>query len=123
MLSVLAEAIPSVPVVSSNCSPEARVAFFELEKWCLSGDTLSLPIHEVECDLHERCREVMRLMLQSHLDSRGRGDVGPAIHRHDENGDVVVLSPFSAVGRIPLRRPECARCESGSDSSPGFLSG
>ena len=33
------------------------------------------------------------------------------------------LSPFSAVGRIPLRRPECARCESGSDSSPGFLSG
>ena len=112
MLSALAEAIPSVPVVSSDCSPEARMAFFELEKWCLSGDTLSLPIHEVECDLHGRCREVMRLMLQSHLDSRGREDVGAAIHRHDENGDVVILSHRrkadrdhrTVFGRVEVRR-------------------
>lgn len=58
---------------------KAHMKFAELEQWLLSPETLKKPLHEVETEQERRAREVMRLLLQAHLDQRGSGDVGPAV--------------------------------------------
>lgn len=42
-------------------------------------ETLDLPLHEVERGQMQKMQEVMRLMLQAHIDARGSGDVGKAL--------------------------------------------
>jgi hypothetical protein len=51
----------------------------KLEGWLLSEDAFGLPLDAVERETEERGRDVLRLMLQAHVQARGRGDVGPAI--------------------------------------------
>jgi hypothetical protein len=65
--------------VLSAAVESGRVAFLKLEEWLLSEAVLCKPIHEVEREQSERGREVMRLLLQAHIDARGRGDVGAAV--------------------------------------------
>lgn len=78
-----AEAV-RLPMVSSDGSLDfslvaARTAFGELEGWVMSAEACGLPEHEVERQIDTRGRDVMRLMLQAHLNRRGTGRVGPAL--------------------------------------------
>jgi hypothetical protein len=84
---------PSQEVVFEQSAVEkAHVKFTELEKWLLSPETLGMPLHDVEEGQEKRAREVMRLLLQAHLDRRGTGDVGRALEvaaKDDEGGEIV----------------------------------
>src|ERR1700690_1436633 len=72
---------------SSRTTP-AAVEFALLQSWLASGSALELPLHEIECRQQEKGREVQRLLLQAHLRQRGNGDVGPALHLHQQDGAV-----------------------------------
>lgn len=74
---------------SSPALEEARKAIRSLEGWLLSSEVLALPIHQVERDQMAKGREVMRLLLQAHINARGCGDVGPAVSVRD--GEEVVF--------------------------------
>jgi hypothetical protein len=69
---------------SSRTTP-AAVEFALLQSWLASGSALELPLHEIECRQQEKGREVQRLLLQAHLRQRGNGDVGPALHLHQQD--------------------------------------
>lgn len=58
---------------------EARKEFRSLEGWMLEEGTLKLPLHEVEKGQIQKMYEIMRLMLQAHIDARGNGDVGKGL--------------------------------------------
>jgi hypothetical protein len=70
---------------SSRTTP-AAVEFALLQSWLASGSALELPLHEIERRQQEKGREVQRLLLQAHLRQRGNGDVGPALHLHQQDG-------------------------------------
>jgi len=67
----------------------AAVEFALLQSWLASGSSLQLPLHEIECRQQIRGREVQRLLLQAHLRQRGNGDVGPALHLHQQDGKLL----------------------------------
>jgi hypothetical protein len=73
---------------SSRTTP-AAVEFALLQSWLASGSALQLPLHEIECRQQEKGREVQRLLLQAHLRQRGNGDVGPALHLHQQDGKLL----------------------------------
>lgn len=89
----------------------ARKAFADLEGWAMSEQTLRLPEHEVEAEMEHRGREVMRLMLQVHMNRRGTGRVGPALTvvrpedetRHEEKR-VDPCKIVSIFGDVKARR-------------------
>ena len=58
----------------------ANRAFHDLEQWLASPVAQTSPLHLVEQQQDLRGREVQRLLLQSHVDLRGPGDVGPSLH-------------------------------------------
>ena len=60
----------------------ARYEFDSLEKWLYSPEAHSLPLRGVEVAEQSRGRELLRLLLQAHVESRGDGDVGAAIRVH-----------------------------------------
>lgn len=57
----------------------ARREFKGLEEWMFDEKTLNMALHEVEQGQVQRMYEIMRLMLQAHIDARGKGDVGRAL--------------------------------------------
>jgi len=57
----------------------AAVEFALLQSWLASSATLQLPLHAIEAQQSDKGREVLRLLLQAHLQQRGDGDVGPAL--------------------------------------------
>ena len=57
----------------------AAVEFALLQSWLSSSATLQLPLHAIEAQQSDKGREVLRLLLQAHLQQRGDGDVGPAL--------------------------------------------
>jgi hypothetical protein len=60
-------------------SLEAMEALEGIEYWLCSDHAHSLSLQQLEADQQQRGRELMRLLLQAHVDSRGDGDVGEAI--------------------------------------------
>ena len=58
---------------------DARSAFADLEHWLYSHTSAAHKLHLVEVEQERRGREVLRLMLQAHIDSRGDGDVGEGL--------------------------------------------
>lgn len=58
----------------------ANRAFHDLEQWLASPGTQTSPLHLVEQQQDLKGREVQRLLLQSHVDLRGPGDIGPSLH-------------------------------------------
>ena len=58
---------------------QARFAFRQLETWLTSAETTGASAAEVEQQLQQRGRELLRLLLQAHLRQRGPGDVGHAL--------------------------------------------
>jgi len=73
--------LDSKPSSSPAClpNPEALSCFLSLNQWLINTDTLQLPFHAVEQQHRSECRELQRLLLQAHLDSRGHGGVGPSV--------------------------------------------
>ena len=57
----------------------AAVEFALLQSWLSSSTALQLPLHAIEAQQSDKGREVLRLLLQAHLQQRGDGDVGPAL--------------------------------------------
>lgn len=57
----------------------ARSAFADLEHWLYSHSSANHKLHAIEVEQERRGREVLRLMLQTHIDGRGDGDVGDGI--------------------------------------------
>lgn len=57
----------------------ANRAFHDLEQWLASPGTRTSPLHLVEQQQDLKGREVQRLLLQSHVDLRGPGDIGPSL--------------------------------------------
>ena len=57
-------------------APMAASAFWDLVTWILGCDAASRSLHGVETETSDRIREVARLLLQEHVESRGTGDVG-----------------------------------------------
>ncbi len=62
---------------------EAEQAFKELSAWMISKQAGSMALHEVEGIEEEQIREVARLLLQEHINTRGHGAVGHAVRRAD----------------------------------------
>ena len=58
---------------------DANRAFHDLEQWLASPGTQTSPLHLVEQQQVLKGREIQRLLLQSHVDLRGPGDVGPSL--------------------------------------------
>jgi hypothetical protein len=59
----------------------ARSQFQSLESWLYSDRTRNLGLQDVEVGQEVRGRELLRLLLQAHIDGRGQGDVGPAVEQ------------------------------------------
>src|SRR6516165_8755882 len=57
----------------------ARNAFANLEHWLYSHTSATHKLHAIEVEQERRGREVLRLMLQAHIDSRGDGWVGDGL--------------------------------------------
>jgi hypothetical protein len=57
----------------------ARDAFAKLECWLYSHTAATQKLHTIEVQQEHRGREVLRLMLQAHIDSRGDGCVGDGL--------------------------------------------
>jgi len=88
----------------------ARSAFADLEHWLYSHTSTAHRLHVVEAEEERRGREVLRLMLQAHIDSRGDGDIGeglavrqegstgPITYRHKRLRSRRLITLFGAVG-------------------------
>src|SRR5260370_34936420 len=69
----------------SDTSP-AALEFALLQSWLASSSALQLPLHQIESQQQAKGREVQRLLLQTHLQHRGRGDVGAALRIPQQEG-------------------------------------
>lgn len=58
---------------------EARFAFRQLETWLTADETNGGSEAQIEEQLQQRGRDLLRSLLQAHLRQRGSGDVGPAL--------------------------------------------
>ena len=53
------------PIPSPYYNLEARREFGKLEEWAFAEEPMKRPIHEIEAEIFERGREVMRKMLEA----------------------------------------------------------
>lgn len=67
----------------------AYIEFSQLESWLASSSALQLPLHQIESQQQAKGREVQRLLLQTHLQHRGNGDVGSALQLHQQDGELL----------------------------------
>jgi hypothetical protein len=72
----------------SDTTP-AAIEFALLQSWLASSSALQLPLHQIESQQQAKGREVQRLLLQTHLQHRGNGDVGPALCIQQQDGEVL----------------------------------
>jgi hypothetical protein len=93
----------------------ARRAFAELEHWLYSHTAAANKLHCIEAEEEHRGREVLRLMLQAHIDSRGDGCVGEALAVLPEGSDQEITYPHKRLrsrglvtlfGAVSIRRME-----------------
>src|ERR1019366_7364573 len=78
---------------------DANRASHDLEQWLASPSTQTSPLHLVEQQQDLKGREVQRLLLQSHVDLRGPGHIGPSLRV--AQGDSISLFTHRR-----LQRPE-----------------
>ena len=79
----------------------ARSKFHELENWLASPLAQASPLHHIEQQQDFQGREVQRLLLQSHVNQRGAGDVGPALLVR--SGDAPLLFSHRRLQRRTLK--------------------
>src|SRR5260221_11311151 len=78
-LTRMAKSIPTNSAAMKPIGTGARQAFAELEHWLYSHPSAAQRLHLIEAEQQRRGREVLRLMLQAHIDSRGDGGVGEVL--------------------------------------------
>ena len=71
-----ADSTPAEPTVNFS---QAHFAFRQLETWLTSDEANGTSEAQVEEQIEQRGRELLRLLLQAHLRQRGTGEVGPAL--------------------------------------------
>ena len=101
-------------IETNIADPEAR--FNALRDWLVSADSFSIALHEVEEVEAREGREILRLLLQKHLDARGTGDVGPRIDVTTEGRNSA--SEKAAEEGKPAGKPSSAE-EPGDEKSVG----
>src|SRR5229473_811857 len=69
----------SVVFLATATGSRARQQFCFLEDWLSAPPTLQLPLHQIERQQELKGRDLQRLLLQTHIQQRGNGDVGPAL--------------------------------------------
>jgi hypothetical protein len=80
---------------------DANRAFHDLEQWLASPGTQTSPLHLVERQQDLKGREVQRLLLQSHVDLRSPGDIGPSLRV--AQGDSISLFTHRRLQRRTLK--------------------
>lgn len=98
----------------------ARKEFWSLERWLSSEAATTLGLRDIEVEEEQRGRQLLRCLLQSHLDGRGDGDVGTALrvfgldgpeeavlytHKRLHTRSVVTLFGEVSVTRMGYGRP------------------
>jgi hypothetical protein len=78
----------SATTAASGTTP-AAIEFALLQSWLASSNALQLPLHQIESQQQAKGREVQRLLLQTHLQQRGNGDVGPALYIQQHDGEAI----------------------------------
>ena len=71
---------PSPPTTIAALLRAARDRFHALERWLFSQPVLALALHQIEQPQEIQGRNVQQALLQAHIQQRGTGDVGPALH-------------------------------------------
>src|SRR5712692_2048059 len=91
LLAALPPGMPHAPHLAPPSSPgsvvslatatgsRAQQQFCSLEAWLSAPPTLQLPLHQIERQQELKGRDLQRLLLQTHVQQRGNGDVGPAL--------------------------------------------
>jgi len=69
----------SIVPLAAVAASRARQEFSSLEAWLSAPPTLQLPLHQIERQQELKGRDLQRLLLQTHVQLRGNGDVGPAL--------------------------------------------
>lgn len=66
-------------VSASKASAIGSEAFSDLERWLYSQSSSKKGLEEVEVEEEKRGREVLRMMMQAHIECRGDGNVGTVL--------------------------------------------
>lgn len=82
----LPEALEDIGQASSS-----EEAFYRLQEWSKTEAALEASVYDVEQEPHRGGLEVLRLMLEENIRSRGVGDVGEAIARRTDDDQEVRL--------------------------------
>jgi hypothetical protein len=93
-------------------SLEAIEKFEGLECWLCSNEAMTSKLQDLEQGAQSRGRELLRCMLQAHVNSRGDGDVGELFKIRDLSGRQIHLthkrvdtrSVVTIFGRVEVRR-------------------
>jgi hypothetical protein len=75
-------------------------AFRDLERFFATASRAQLGLPDIEREAERRGRELVRLCLQTHLDGRGDGDVGPALELDTPQGQVRLTHKRSHTRRL-----------------------
>lgn len=98
---------------------DALAAFWALERW-LTTSAATLRLGAVERQCEQQGRELLRRLLQGHVDARGHGDVGPGLriagvdgplryaHKRTHTRRLVTLFGEITVTRVGYHRRGCA---------------
>ena len=70
--------------------PSALEAFSELERWLDASATQQLGLGEIERECERQGRELLRRLLQDHVDARGLGDGGAALQVATPHGPLIL---------------------------------
>lgn len=110
-----------VPLVAATRA-QAQQEFCSLEAWLSAPPTLQLPLHQVECQQEQKGRELQRLLLQTHIQQRGTGDVGPALCVTQDGQKPTLYSHRRLHTRVlktifgPLEITRMGYCRAGTES-------
>src|SRR5260370_8753083 len=113
LLAPLPPGLPHVPRLAPPRSPDsvvplaaatgshAQQEFSSLEAWLSAPPTLHLPLHQIERQQEFKGRDLQRLLLQAHVQERGRGDGGPALRVTEQS--TTFLYPHRRLQRRTLK--------------------
>ncbi len=86
-----ASALTSIPGAATPATAGLQ-AFWGLERWLSSSPARGLGLSGIERESERQGREMLRLLLQAHVDGRGDGDVGRALRVSAPAGSPLLLT-------------------------------
>lgn len=75
--------MPAVAALNRDAFAEARECFGKIETFLVSKEACSLRESDLERELEKRGRELMRQMIEAHLDGRGPGEAAGLVEGSD----------------------------------------